>query len=652
MRDTPRLRLSLTALAVALLALTVPAAAQDAPGDRRVALVVGNAAYAHVSPLANPANDASLIAQTLKRLGFTVIGGGAQDNLDKARFDQAVRAFGQAIQGADVALFYYAGHGMQVQGTNWLVPVDANPGRMQDLDFQMLDAGLVLKQMDGAGTRLNILILDACRNNPFAGLGTRATAGGLAEMRAPEGTLISFATQPGNVAVDGKGADGPFALALSEVMHRPNLDLFHLFNQVGLQVKQATGNAQQPWVSTSPIDGEFYFNHTDATPDTGAAPSLFAAAEVAGDTREAAAPNGTPDTAAKGTTRPMAGAAANAGPGRLPGATPSAAVASTSSARRPISGQSPSTTAGSPPPAGASTSAATPSSGAGTDVQALRSLAAQGKPDAQTELGRAFALGQGVDKDMTQALLLFQRAAAQSYPRAQYLVGLMHERGYGGLKRSYAEALEWYRRSAAQNFPPAEFAVGRFYGHGLAVNRDLAERNTWVRRAAEHGSPLAQLILGNIYRHGWGVPADLAGATDWYRRAAEQGNPGGAVQLGRLYALGQGVPRDPAAAMHWFRLASDKGSAIGANDVGLLYRNGNGVPRDYAEAARWFRLAVDRGSVFGKLNLGTLYAEGQGVPRDKAQAITLLQQAADAGNEVAAERLARLTSEPRAVSPR
>ena len=112
----------------------------------------------------------------------------------------------------------------------------------------MINADLVLKQMDGAGTRLNILILDACRNNPFVNLGTRAVGGGLAQMRAPEGTLISFATQPGNVAVDGSGDDGPYAIALAALMRQPDLDIFRLFNQVGLKVKRDTQGSQLPWV--------------------------------------------------------------------------------------------------------------------------------------------------------------------------------------------------------------------------------------------------------------------------------------------------------------------------------------------------------------------------------------------------------------------
>ena len=244
-------------LAALILLCTATAHAQQ-PG-RRVALVVGNGAYKSVERLANPANDARLIASTLKASGFTLIGDGPQLDLDKAHFDRAVQAFGRALPGAEVALFYYSGHGMQVSGTNWLVPVDANPTGARDLDFQAVDAGLVLRQMEDAGTKLNMLVLDACRNNPFAFRGTRGGTGGLAEMRAPEGTMVSYATQPGNVAADGAAGNSPYTAALAAAMRRPGLDVFQVFNQVGLSVKQVTAGQQQPWLASSPISGNFYF---------------------------------------------------------------------------------------------------------------------------------------------------------------------------------------------------------------------------------------------------------------------------------------------------------------------------------------------------------------------------------------------------------
>src|ERR1700730_12433347 len=187
-------------LAILAAFFTLLAGVFSAPAfaDKRVALVVGNSAYRNVGRLDNPANDAKLLSETLRALGFTLVGGGAQ------------------LAGADVGLFYYAGHGVQVRGENYLIPVDANPTKEADVDFQMLNTNLLLRQMEGAGTRLTLVILDACRNNPFGGRGLvigrgqdagsirlRDTSSGLAQMQAPEGTLISFATQPGSVARDG-----------------------------------------------------------------------------------------------------------------------------------------------------------------------------------------------------------------------------------------------------------------------------------------------------------------------------------------------------------------------------------------------------------------------------------------------------------------
>jgi formylglycine-generating enzyme required for sulfatase activity len=267
-------RLLVGSLALLVAAVfSLPAVAQKLTDQKRIALVVGNGNYSHVPPLENPGNDARLLGEALRAVGFTLVGGGAQVNLDKQAFEKVVQEFGAKLQGADVGLFYYAGHGLQMHGINYLVPVDANPSREADVGIQMLDANLILNQMEGTGTKLNIVILDACRNDPFGG---RALAmgrgrdnemvrmrdiasGGLAEMQAPSGTLISFATQPGNVALDGADGDSPFAKALSETIRTPGLGIFDAFNQVGLKVKRATGGKQQPWMSNSPLEGIFYF---------------------------------------------------------------------------------------------------------------------------------------------------------------------------------------------------------------------------------------------------------------------------------------------------------------------------------------------------------------------------------------------------------
>ena len=251
---------------MALIAFAADAAGQQP--DRRVALVIGNSDYQYIPRLSNPTNDAALMASTLQSLGFSLIGGSSQKDLDKPALDRAVQAFGQAAEGATVALFYYAGHGVQVKGSNYLVPITANPTKETDVDFQMVDMGLVLRQLESAGAKLNVIILDACRNNPFGGRGLRSTSAGLAQMQAPEGTLIAYATQPGNVAQDGAGGNSPFTAALAETLKQPGLDIFRVFNAVGVEVKRSTGGHQQPWIASSPIDGYFYFNPSAPAPAT------------------------------------------------------------------------------------------------------------------------------------------------------------------------------------------------------------------------------------------------------------------------------------------------------------------------------------------------------------------------------------------------
>jgi hypothetical protein len=248
-----------TVLAISLILLTNFIAAAPAAAENRVALVVGNSNYRHVPSLANPADDARLMAATLGGLGFRLVGGAAQIDLDKLNLDAVIRNFGNQLQGADVGLFYYAGHGVQMRGANYLVPVGANPTREADVDFELEDVKLILRQMEDAGTRLNIVMLDACRNNPFGVRGLRGADSGLAQMRAPEGTLISFSTQPGNAAQDGEAGNSPYTRALAETIRQPELGVFEVFNEVGLKVKKETGGVQQPWLSSSPIEGNFYF---------------------------------------------------------------------------------------------------------------------------------------------------------------------------------------------------------------------------------------------------------------------------------------------------------------------------------------------------------------------------------------------------------
>ena len=162
------------------------------------------------------------------------------------------------LKGATAALFYYAGHGMQIDGVNYLVPISANPNKASDAPLQMVVADAALNQMQDGGARLKIVILDACRNNPFRGL-HRSLGAGLASMNAPDGTLIAYATKPDGVAADGSGRDSPYTEALVESFRKPGLGLFDVFNEAALTVKRKTDDAQQPWTAASAIEGKFCF---------------------------------------------------------------------------------------------------------------------------------------------------------------------------------------------------------------------------------------------------------------------------------------------------------------------------------------------------------------------------------------------------------
>jgi uncharacterized caspase-like protein len=240
-----------------LLVGAIPAA----PAQKRVALVIGNSDYKHTPRLANPKNDAADVAAMLKKLQFSVIEG---RDLDKAGMDRTVRDFAGVLAGAQVGLFFYAGHGLQFNGQNYLVPVDAKLTTASAIDFEMVRLDLVQRAMERE-TTTNILIMDACRDNPLArnlarALGTRSTqiGRGLAPVESGEGTLISFSTQPGNVALDGRGRNSPYATALLKHAATPGDDLPTILINVRNDVMKETERRQVPW-EHSAMTARFYF---------------------------------------------------------------------------------------------------------------------------------------------------------------------------------------------------------------------------------------------------------------------------------------------------------------------------------------------------------------------------------------------------------
>jgi hypothetical protein len=219
----------------------------------RTALVVGNSRYKD-APLKNPANDAGAIAEHLKKLGFNVI---SQLDGGKAAMENAIRSYGEQLaKSKGVGLFYFAGHGLQVSWRNFLVPVDANLDRVDDIPRQTVDLAALLGGLGKAGNPMNIVVLDACRDNPFGG--DLKSGRGLSQMDAPIGTLLAYATAPGNVASDGAGTNGLYTENLLREIRTPEARIEDVFKRVRLAVRRASQGQQIPWESTS-LEDDFYF---------------------------------------------------------------------------------------------------------------------------------------------------------------------------------------------------------------------------------------------------------------------------------------------------------------------------------------------------------------------------------------------------------
>lgn len=245
-----------TVLATVLTSGTVLATSEPGPvgqQDFKVALVIGNSKYLS-SPLANPVNDSRAFAAKLRTFGFYVI---ERENLQAKQIPPVLREFRASLKPGSVALFFYAGHGLQIKGSNYLPAVDADITSEEDVPMNSIELNKVLDMLGEAKTRLNLVFLDACRNNPYS-RSFRSGAGGLAKVEAPSGTLISFATRPGSVAADGEGQHGLYTEYLLKAIDEPNLQIEQALKSVVSGVKKTSKGQQEPWMEGS-IEGDFYF---------------------------------------------------------------------------------------------------------------------------------------------------------------------------------------------------------------------------------------------------------------------------------------------------------------------------------------------------------------------------------------------------------
>ena len=484
---------ALRSFVVAVVAFVVLVAPVVVLADGRVALVVGNSTYAHIGRLPNPENDAADMAAALRRLGFEVT---TEYDADRVELTEALRAFTRRSAGADVSLVFYAGHGIEMDRVNYLVPVDARLERDVDVRFETVTLDDLL--VSTVGARLRLVILDACRNNPLARsmqrtVASRSVSGGsfgnLDESLLGDETLVAYAAAAGTTAADGRGRNSPYTSALLSHLEEP-LEILTLFRRVRAQVLASTNGQQRPHEYQSLV-GEHFLS----------VPPPVAAVAV-----EAVEP---PAVAA-------AAALADAAP--------------------------------------AVVDVEVDELGLGP----LRRMAEEGDARAQAELGERYEEGRGIERDYGAAVLWYRRSAEQGDARAQGSLGSMYVNATG-VPRDDEEALRWFRRAAEQGGPRGQNGLGYMYGTGRVVRRDEEEAVGWYRRAAEQGHALGQTNLGYMYSNGRGVRRDDEEAVRWYRRAAEQGDAGGQNDLAYMYSNGRGVRRDDEEAARWFRRSAEQG---------------------------------------------------------------------------------------------
>ena len=520
---------------------------ENGDGARR-ALVIGNDTYQHMPPLTNAVRDARAMRDVLQELGFEVTlvqDAGATD------LHRAVSEFAANLRTQDIGLLYYSGHGLQIQGENFLVPIDFAATNEIDARYASYPANQALESVESSGARLNILILDACRDNPF--VRSRSGLQGLAIMNAGRGTLIAFATGPGKTASDNpQGNNGLFTSHLIERLRTPGLSLDQVFNQVALAVDTASGGRQTPWVVKS-LMGDFYFR----SPVNGNGAGGFVESAFWDSVKNShqaeelraylqAYPQGRFASLARIRLRDfeMTGAFS---PLEEPGCAPA-----TECTRLGYEHQ---TRAGSEdlPLAAAYYRR-------GCDL---------GDARACTNLGVTFENGQGVFRDDVKAAELYAKGCTGHDAHGCTYLGFMYQGGRG-VPRSPVKAYEM-------------FLAGCDGAHSVGCTH-----------------------LGILYEEGEGVALDYGRAGRFYSQGCQGHHAPGCRRLGLMYEKGLGVTAEAMSAAELYRLACDGEDAPACTFLGLLYSQGRGVEKNRSIAAKLYRESCAYGDQSGCQNLRIL----------------------------------------------
>jgi uncharacterized protein len=619
-------------LVTVIVLLTVAPSHGNAATEPRVALVIGNSAYADI-PLANPVNDARLMSETLRGLGFDVV---EVLDADQNTMKYAIIEFGEKLDTAGkdaVGLFYYAGHGLQVGGENFLVPIGAHIKKESHVAIEAVSAGWILGEMEFAGNRMNFVVLDACRNNPLT-RSFRSTTRGLARMNAPRGSLVAYSTGPGDVSSDGVGANSPYTTALARALLMPSISAERMFKQVRDWVASETGNQQVPWEESSLTGEDFFFSSVgSAGQQTEVVATTTRSTTAVQETlfwetiKDSDDPIDFEDFLATFPDSIFAGLA-NRRLKKLGGGQTIAALEQPDAVRNTDPAADPTATAAVDFDTGWEAYERGDFEAA---YAAWHPLAEQGDIIAQYNIASMYDNGQGVAEDKSEAARWYRAAAEQGDVDAQFSLGFMYDYGEG-VEQDYGEAVRWYRAAAEQGLSNAQFSLGVMYDYGEGVSEDDVEAVKWYHAAAEQDDADAQFNLAVMYDYGNGVALDDVEAVKWYRLAADQGLANAQYNLALMYDYGEGVAEDDAQAAQWYQKAVDQNHAKAQFNLALMYDYGNGVALDDSRALVLYRQAAEQENPEAQFNLAIMYDTGEGTAVDDAKAVKWYRRAAEQGH--------------------
>ena len=642
-----------------------------AEAAKRVALLIGNQDYRSTTALKNPLNDVQLLQKTLVDAGFDDVQ--VATDLDLQEMRKVLRAFEDKVEGAEVAVLYYSGHGMEMNGENYLIPVDAVLKSDKDVEDEAIALERAQRALNGA-SKFKLIILDACRNNPFLNtmtrsMGTRAVTKGLAKVE-PEGadTLIAYASRAGTVALDGNGENSPFAEALAKYITQPGVDVRIALGQVRDEVVKVTQRRQEPFVYGSLGGAQIFLsikemnvtinnNNTEQDPgkkeeDQNVAPNnVSEAAQDWNNIKDLADKELLEAFIAKHGADPVYKMLAEKKLKLIAEAEQKADVGADQIAWEALKG---STDAAALKrfleryPDSKYRREAEMAVAALAPKQSLQSLTLKDTPAArdcyllaaEPQSLQGFA-GVYLNKMDAKRALTACAQAVNENPSDGMLVNLLgraHE-----ADRNYVEAERNYQRAADLGDMYAVTNLGWLAVYGLNGPADVEKGRALFEKAANAGNHSAQASLAFLYRDGYGgVEKNSQEAIKWYQRAADQGNAIALGNLGWFYREGVGVERDYNKSVEYYRKGADAGDLSSISAMGYAAQNGLGIPQNYDEARSWYEKGANAGDAYSMASLGFLFDAGAGVKQDYVEARYWYEKAANAGSAYAMGNLSRL----------